>query len=110
MSHSNHNMPVRISIIHGEPITVYGRTLTPVAKIISGGDHQGTIRARQINGSGWAFACVKPSHIIEQRNGETVKIPIPDVTREVLSKIAILSAIVAVVSIVFVLGGYIRRI
>jgi uncharacterized spore protein YtfJ len=109
MLHANHNKPVRVSIIHGEPITLYGRTLTPVAKIVAGGGHEGTVRERQVQGSGWAFAQIKPLHLIEERDGEPIKLLIPDVTGESLRKMAILSVIVAVVSMIFILIGYVRR-
>lgn len=110
MPHSNHDGPVRTSIVYGEPITVYGRTLTPVAKVTSSGGHQGTIRECRVEGYGWAFSSLKPLHIIEQQNGEVYKIPIPDKTGELLTKIAILSTLVAVVSMILILIGYIRRI
>ena len=109
MPHSNHNEPIRVSVVHGDPIQVYGRTLTPVAKVVSGGSHEGTVRERQVEGRGWAFVHIKPLHLIEERNGETVKIPIPDVTGETLRKMAILSVIVAAVSMIFILIGYARR-
>ncbi|MBN1579180.1 MAG: hypothetical protein JXA89_00650 [Anaerolineae bacterium] len=109
MPHPNQGKPVRVSMIRGEPITLYGRTMTPVARVTSGGGHEGTVRERRVEGLGWAFAQVKPLHIIEERNGETFKIPIPDVTGETLRKMAILSVMVAVVSMIFILIGYVRR-
>jgi uncharacterized spore protein YtfJ len=108
MPYSN-NKPVRVSIIRGEPIPIYGRTLTPVSKVVSGGSHEGTVRERQVNGFGWAFAQVKPLHIIEERNGEAFKILIPDITGETLRKMAILSVVFAVVSMILILIGYARR-
>jgi hypothetical protein len=109
MSHSGHKPPVRVTVIQGDPISVYGRTLTPVAKIVSGGGHEGTVREHRVEGWGWAFAHIKPLHIIEERNGETDKLLIPDATGEALRKMAILSVVVTVVSMILILVGYARR-
>ena len=109
MAHANHKNPVRISVVRGEPITVYGRTLTPVAKVVSGGGHTGTVRESHVEGYGWAFARIKPSHLAEERDGDISTIPIPDATSETLYKLAILAIVVTIVSMIFVLIGHVKR-
>lgn len=101
--------PLRMRIIHGEPVHVLGRTLTPIARIISGGEHEGTVRPGHVNGEGWAMASIKPLKVIEECDGRTRTLPIPDVTGEALRRMLIISVVVAVVSTVFIIINRISR-
>lgn len=101
--------PVRLSIVHGDPIEVRGRTLTPVARVIAGGSHTGTVREHSVEGRGWAVQIIRPIKIIEERDGETRTLIIPDITRERLRKMALVSIVVAIASIIVILVAKINR-
>ncbi len=109
MSHTIIGGPLQIETAHGAPVEIYGRTLTPVARIISGGQHEGTVREAGFAGHGWAFVHVKPLALIEERAGEVRRIPIPDATGKTLRNMALLSVVVAVASMVFILVGRAKR-
>ncbi len=101
--------PVRLSIVHGDPIPVKGRTLTPVARVIAGGGHVGTVREQDVQGRGWAFRVIRPVKVIEKRDGEAQTLIIPDVTRTTLHKMALVGAVVAAVSIAAILIARVKR-
>ncbi|MBN1934973.1 MAG: hypothetical protein JW934_09930 [Anaerolineae bacterium] len=101
--------PIRLSVVYGEPIQMRGRTLTPVARVISGGSYAGTVREHGIEGRGWAAQIIRPIKVIEERDGEARTLVIPDITRKALSKMAIVSVAIAVVSIIVILVVRINR-
>jgi uncharacterized spore protein YtfJ len=55
----------RIQTVRGEPYTVGGRELIPVARVISFGKAQATIGTRQVGGQGGGFVWVKPLAVLE---------------------------------------------
>ncbi len=101
--------PLRVRIIQGEPVRVFGRTLTPVARVVSGGEHEGTVRPNQASGKGWAMASVRPLKVIEEHDGQTRTLPIPDATGDVLRKMLIISVVAAVVSMIFIIVSRVSR-
>jgi hypothetical protein len=76
---------------------VQGRTLTPVARVTSAVQHRATIRADQIEGSGWGFAHTQPVELIEEREGMTYTYPIPDRTGTVLRQMVVVALVFPIV-------------
>ncbi len=94
--------PLQIETVRGTPVRVHGRTLTPVVRVLSVLGHQGTVRERSVEGSGWGVALVKPLQVIEQRDGKETVHPIPDATAAALRQMALVSLLVSVVSLVLI--------
>jgi uncharacterized spore protein YtfJ len=94
--------PVSVETVRGEPITVYGRTLVPVARVTSAIGHRGRIGKVQIGGTGWGIVFVKPLEIIEQRGGEVRTYVIQDMTSMVIRQMAIVGMVVSMLSIVLI--------
>lgn len=91
--------PFRIETVRGTPIRVYGRTFTPVARIASLAQHQGTIRQQQVEGTGWGMAYIRPLTIIEAKaplaqDGDVRTMPIPDTTATVLRQMAVMALVI----------------
>jgi len=82
-----------VKTVRGTPILAQGRTLTPVARVLSVVRHQATIGAVQIRGSGWGFAHTQPIALTEERDGATYTYPIPDQTRTVLGQMALVALV-----------------
>ena len=89
--------PLQVKTVRGTPIKVNGRTLTPVARVISAVRHRASIRAEHVEGSGWGFAYTQPIALIEERNGTTNTCPIPDRTRTVLRQMALVALVFPVI-------------
>lgn len=85
--------PLQVKTVRGTPIEVYGRTLTPVARVTSTVQHRATIRADRIEGSGWGFAHTQPTALIEETNGSSRAHLIPDRTRTVLGQMALVALV-----------------
>ena len=96
--------PMTIETVQGTPIEAYGRTFTPVARVISAFRHRGTVRAAQAGGSGWGVVLVIPLGVVEsgqttsERDGEARTLPIPDRTGQVLQQMAILAIVVPILA------------
>lgn len=101
--------PIQINTVHGKPITVYGRTLTPVARVIAGGSHIGSVGEKNLSGRGWAVQIVRPIQVIEEQNGETRTLSIPNVTREILVKMTIVGIVVMMASLLTMLLVQVKR-
>lgn len=76
--------PFRMKTAQGEPYHVDGRTLTPVARVVSYGKAKGTIGTNQIGGWGFGFANVIPRAVVEKTDDGERTIAIVDVTAEAL--------------------------
>lgn len=63
--------PWRIETVRGEPYHIGGRTLTPVARIITFGRAKATVGSHQSGGFGFGFAHVTPLAVVEETDGET---------------------------------------
>ena len=101
--------PIRIETVRGEPIRVFDRTLTPVARVVSAVEHRGTIREAGIEGMGWGVAFVRPLQVIEERDGVECALPIQDVTGTVLRQMAIVAIVVYVVATVLIIANRLTR-
>ena len=55
----------RIETVRGEPYTVGGRELIPVARVISFGKASAMVGTRQVSGRGGGFVWVKPLAVLE---------------------------------------------
>ena len=90
--------PFQVRTVRGTPIQVYGRTLTPVARVVSVAKHRGTIRQGQVEGAGGGVAYVRPLALIEAddpsaQDGEGRTVPIPDTTATVLRQMATMALV-----------------
>jgi hypothetical protein len=83
--------PLQVKTVRGTPIDVYGRTLTPVARVLSAVRHRATIRQDGYEGSGWGAAWVVPLALIEREGGSTHTLVIPNVTATVLRQMALVA-------------------
>jgi hypothetical protein len=81
---------------HGTPISVYGRTLTPVCRVVSRLRHRGTIRAAHVEAHGWGVGIVRLVAVLEERNGEHHMLPIRDATASMLRKMGVVGVVVLV--------------
>ena len=65
--------PWRIERVRGEPYRIGGRTLTPVARVITFGQARATVGSHRTGGWGMGFAHVTPLAIVEENEqGERV--------------------------------------
>ena len=96
--------PFQVKRVRGTPIQVFGRTLTPVARVVSAAKHRGTIGRGQFEGAGWGMAYVQPLAVIESvdplaRDGDGRTVPIPDATATVLRQMATMAFVLPVLCI-----------
>ena len=84
--------PFRWQTVRGEPRTVAGRRLTPVARLISYSRGRGTLRHDSI--SGWALGCVRvlPLGVVVETGGQEGWIPVRDATAAALSRMVTVAA------------------
>lgn len=76
--------PFRLEMVRGEPYHVGGRTLTPVARVVSFGRARATIGGQQIGGWGGGFVHVQPVALEEETDDGLRRIVISDPTTKVL--------------------------
>ena len=95
--------PLTIRKVEGSSREVYGRTLTPVAQVLSFVRHKGTIRESAVEGAGWGLAWSKPCEIVEERDGEVRVLPIPDVTGTAVRQMALVALAVPMLAMALVL-------
>ena len=88
--------------VRGTPRRVQGRTLTPVARVISRVDHRGTVGTGGIAGQGGGLVIVRPLALIEERDGGEHTWPIRDRTAVVLWQMLLAAALVAAASLVLI--------
>jgi len=91
--------PFQVQTVRGTPIQVYGRTLTPVARVASAIQHRGTIRQGQVEGAGWGVAYVQPLAVVETKDplaqdADVRTVPIPDATAAVLRQMAMMALVI----------------
>ena len=101
--------PFHIETVQGTPVRVYGRTLTPVARVISTSQRQGMVGEDKVEGSGGGLLLVQPVQVLEDRDGEVSAIPIVNVTSALLRQMAIVAAAVPIVGLFLVLASRIIR-
>ena len=85
--------PLQVKTLRGTPIKVYGRTLTPIARVLSAVQHRATIRADHVEASGWGFARTTPIALVEERDGTEQALLIPNRTRTVLGQMALVALV-----------------
>ena len=101
--------PIRVETVRGEPIRVYDRILTPVARVVSAVEHRGTIREAGIEGVGWGVAHIRPLQVIEERDGVERPLLIPDVTGNVLRQMALVAVVISLVATVLIIANRLTR-
>jgi uncharacterized spore protein YtfJ len=79
---------LQVKTVRGTPIRAYGRTLTPVARVVSAVRHRATIRAKSYDAVGWGAAWVEPLAVVEQDGSRVRTVLIPNVTATVLRQMA----------------------
>jgi uncharacterized spore protein YtfJ len=83
--------PLQIKTVRGTPIRAYGRTLTPVARVVSAVGHRATIRAKSYGGAAWGAAWVEPLAVIEHDGSRVRTVLIPNLTGTVLRQMAVMA-------------------
>lgn len=78
------NRPFRVQTVQGEPYDVLGRSLVPVARIVSFGKGRASIRRDRVRGWAGGFCQVLPLAVIEESEQGERYIAISDSTGTVL--------------------------
>ncbi|MBN1640645.1 MAG: hypothetical protein JXA09_05360 [Anaerolineae bacterium] len=97
-----HATPHRVVTCQGEPVRVLGRTLTPVARVLSRARHHGTVREHAVDGHGWVTVHARPIRVIETHEGQERVLAIPDATRAAILQMALVSLAVSLASIALI--------
>jgi hypothetical protein len=74
----------RIRTVRGESYRIGGRTLTPVARVVSYARGQGTLRRDQIEGWGMGFLHVTPLAFLVEEEGDRQRISVTGSTNGAL--------------------------
>jgi hypothetical protein len=101
--------PFEVQIVRGAPIEVYGRTLTPVARVVVGRLRRGTIHEESVDGWGWAVRRVYPIQIRERRAGVERVLPVCDATKQVLRRMSVIAVTISVVAVILILANRLSR-
>ena len=88
--------PMIVEEAYGTPISVYGRTLTPVCRVVSRLRRRGTIEMARVEASGGGVVIAKPVGVMEEQNGEVHMLPIRDVTGSILRRMTWMGVAVSV--------------
>lgn len=94
--------PMVVEESRGTPISVYGRTLTPVCRVVSRLRRRGTIEAARAEASGRGMVIARPVAVVEEQNGEVHLLPIRDVTGSMLRQMAWVGVAVSVAAVAVV--------
>jgi hypothetical protein len=86
----------------GTPISVYGRTLTPVCRVVSRLRRRGTIETARVEARGGGMLTARPVAVMEEQNGELRVLPIHDVTGSMLRQMAWVGIAVSVAAVALV--------
>lgn len=78
---------LRIETVRGQPYSVGGRTLTPVARVVSFRRARGTIGRERIGGWGVAYARITPLAVVEESAGGERRVAIRDATTGALARL-----------------------
>jgi hypothetical protein len=95
-------IPYRLETIRGTPIRVLGRTLVPVARVISVTRHRATIREHAVGGRGSGYVLVQPLHVIDVHGDRDLILPIPDLTARTVACMALTAAVISLVSCILI--------
>jgi hypothetical protein len=94
--------PYRVETVRGTEIRASGRTLVPVARIVSATSHRATVRQHAVEARGAGIARVRPLHLIELQGDHGVVLPIEDLTARTIAAMLLAAAAVAFVSLVLI--------
>lgn len=75
---------VRAQTIRGEPVEVRGRTLVPVARVVSLGRARASIGTHRLEGHSWGATYVKPLAVLERTPRGERRIAVRDGTARAL--------------------------
>ena len=95
-------IPYRLETIRGTPIRVLGRTLVPVARVVSATRHRATIREHAVGGRGSGYVHVQPLHVIEMRGDRDLILPIRDLTARTVAPMVLAAAVISLVSFILI--------
>jgi hypothetical protein len=84
--------PFRWQTVRGEPRTVAGRRLTPVARLISYSRGRGTLRQRSLSGWALGFVRVMPLGVVVETGGQEEWVPVHDATAAALRRTVLIAA------------------
>jgi hypothetical protein len=84
--------PYRRQVVRGEPYNVAGRSLTPLARLVSYARGRGTLHQDRL--SGWALGLVRvmPLGMLVETNAREEWIPVHDATAPALHRMALAAA------------------
>lgn len=85
--------PFRWQTIHGEPRSVAGRRLTPVARLVSYGRGRGTVRQNRVSGWALGFVRVIPLGVVVEADGQEEWVALHSTTAAALRRMALAAAI-----------------
>ncbi len=92
-------MHTHSEIVHGQPLQVDGRTLTPVVRRTSAVQKKAAITAVDIGASGTAIVRLQPLGLVEECGERQRWIPIPNRTAQILGFLAAVALIVPLLAI-----------
>lgn len=94
--------PMVAEEVRGTPVSVYGRSLTPVCRVVSRLRRRGAIGTARVEASGGGIVIARPVAVMEERNGEVSRLPIRDVTASMLRQMAWVGIAVSVMAVALV--------
>lgn len=84
----------RTARVRGEPYHVAGRTLVPVARVVTYGQARATVGTYRLAGRGRGWAHIRPLAIVEKTTGGERRIPIRDATAQSVACMAIAAVVI----------------
>jgi hypothetical protein len=84
-------MKARTEVVHGRPLEVDGRQLTPVVRRTTGVWHQAVVGEESLAGRGGAFMLLRPLGIVVRDGGAERFVPLRDRTRQILRRMLLLA-------------------
>jgi hypothetical protein len=97
--------PYRVETVRGTPIHVSGRTLVPVARVVSATSHHATIRRQTVEARGAGVVRVRPLHLVQVWEGDHGVLPVPDVTARTIAAMLLAGLAIALVSLVLIVAN-----
>ncbi len=89
--------PFRWQTVRGEPRTVAGHRLTPVARLISYSRGHGTLRQQSISGWALGFVRVVPLGVVVEASGQEEWVAVHDATASALRRMMLTTAAITLV-------------
>ena len=101
------NRLLRVQTVRGEPYEVRGRTLVPLARVVSLGRARATIGTHRLEGRGWGLAYVKPLAMMEETPGGERRVAVRDGTARAL--LAMYLAVVGITLLFAAVRWFVRE-